>query len=1388
MPLGQLIASLGADLSQLDRDLAAGYAKFEAYTKRVEALQTRLSAPGVSGGRGTGASGSIDAEHRRVETARQAAEAQQRRMVADQNAAEREQRQRLVTQAQAERENARIGADAMRAKMADLKQQILLKRELDRTEAEERRAVATQSQAERDNARLSAETMRAKQADLKQQILLKRELERQDKDEQKAVDRNLKEVERRRVQMLREDTQSKQNDVKQQMVFRRELDRQDEASAKAARQAAKEEMAAKNADVKQQMVLRRELDRQDKESEKAKQQAAKEELAAKNANVKQQILLQRELDRQDKEEARAQAQQQRDEIRIAKVARVREEFEKSNSVVARMDKAILALDGGSLQNMLGTVKQIGRAFGVVGAFGIAGAVAAITKGGIELNREYQRQLTTMASILAMTTRVVDSQGHQVGRQQALNVQLAEAGKLYTLIRKEAASTILTGRELFGAVSANLGLGSAAGLKPEQTVQLSKQITQLAKASGLQGERQFAQETRALLTGQGLQSGTVARILGIFSKKQVEEHIQKGDLFTYIMDRINKAKPFLDRFRTSMDGVLTTLTTKAQDLNRMAFEKFFEKLTKRIGDLNNVLTQERLEQWAEKISDGLIKVFDAIDKFVSGDGFQKLVSFFNILVTNGTSIIAVLAALRGALALGGASATLRGFQRSEASRAARAAELAGQVGNLSSVANGARAATIEGEAASASGAIGGLGRAAGIAAAGLSVLGAGLAGYAIGTAVNQFLFNLTGAAGAERQENASREALEKMRTGRGAQGLRVGEANARIHETRLALANARLNGDPDADLRGTRGSAKKERDAAVYMERLAQKDIAAERKKTVDNQFRLESLQAEENARKRREAANEERVKAGLELGKLRDDKVREINAQAQLDAIQAKKRIADQSLLRKVLVEIEKKRIDDVRDYRAQRLIDFQQELAKETGMVRQAAAADYAATVKAIEDKKYSEDQEASLKLAAQQSYRHKLRDLDVEEFLRKKQLEADSTGNVVLQLNLEYAQKEEAIRKEVRAHYQGQAAIREFRKETAQNEIGHQRALRDVITQNEDKARDLARRGIQTERERAETIKRFTREVADAQKQAAREIRDLIREQTDARRDLVRAQRAGQFSEQRIGRRQQTLRGGGFLPATEGVEGTNFALQDEAGSLLRQFGIDTQVQRALVARNGKTLGEAMTGRQLRQLRDTFSGGDVEGGLGQLKELGISAQPRFAQSLRELGAKALGNQEAGAQLGDLEGREQLKQQREDAGRQIEDAQRRIEELDQRHAEVLDSYKETISRLHVDFNQAVLKNADDLKSLSEEARRLAETLKASGISIRQDFANALRKTAGGPTTQVGAEAAAQAQGAPVYNLIFNAESIKLDATGQEALRALADTLTQQKLRTAPARR
>jgi hypothetical protein len=1361
MPFGELVTSLRADLVQYERDLNAAYAKAEAWSKKVEKLQSRLSGSGAGG---MGGGGDVDANFRRIESARRAAEAEQRRFAA--------------SQAAAERDNAKIGSDTMRGRMNDLKQQILLKREL----ASQDKATAA------DELKNSLVAMRAKNAD-----------------------------------------------VQQQLAFRRDLKRQDD-------QAAADELRAKSASVKQQMIFKRELARQDKDAAQDAIRNAREEMAAKNANLKQQVLLKRELERLDKVDAQKARQTQQDEIRIARVTRVREEFERSNNVVARMDRAVQMLDKNSLQNMLGTVKNIARAFGAFGAFGIAGVVAVISKLGIEQNQIYQRQLTTMASILAMTTRVKDSQGTTVVGQRAHNAQLQEAGRLYSLIRREAASTILTGQELFGAVSANLGLGASAGLKPEQTVEVSKQITQLAKASGLSGERQFAQETRALLTGQGLQSGTVARILGIFSKKQVEQHIQKGDLFEYIMERVNKAEPHLKRFKASFDGVMTTLTTKAQDLSRLAFEKFFEKLTRRIGELNKVLTQERLESWAEKISDGLLKVFDAIDGFVSGGGFQKLLDFFNYLMNNGSKLIAIFAAMKGALAIGGAAAGVRDFQRNQATLAAQRLAMAQQVGGVA-----ASGATLAGGAtgvgATATTAAGGL---TSLASA-LSILSAALAGFAVGTVAYEGLKELTGAGKAERQEAASLANLQKMRSDpRTAGGAELSRRKARTKlladqlqqsylgqgETQspglaaagalfpaLGVAGALVGkgkellgfGAEPAREDMSPAALQKRYDAAVFAEAELQKKLLAERNKVADDNLQFESLESEKNARLRRQAANKERVEFGLHVAKLREDKVHEINAQAQLDAIEARKtlqldelegedRIAATKKFNIIAGEIERKRIEDIRDYRAQQLIDYKQTLAQQTGLTRQALDADYAATIKSIEDKKYPIEKENQLKTAAAANQGRKLRDLRDQEAIQERQAEVDATGNVLAQLDLQFAGKAVEVRKEVEATKTGRAAEEEIQRRFHLLQVQRLRERGILISETEDKARDLARRSVTTERERAEAIKRFTREVGDLQKQTAKELRDLAREQADSERDLARARRAGLFDEQKMGRKASTTPGsvalggglgrgtGVFQPGTIGTEGTNFALQDEAGDILHRFGIDEEVRRKLIGQHGEQLGGAMASRQIRQLRDTFAGGDVEGGLGQLGTLGIQPRRNFSEAAHDLGARSLANQEEGARLSDDEAREQLKQQREDMGRTVEDVQRRIQELDERQAEVTLSYKETIQKLHVDFNDAILKNADDMKSLSQEVVRFMETLKASGIAIRNDFMQSLRQAAGGPQTQNAAERAAQAQGGTVYNLIFNAESVKLDAKGQEAMRALADVLDQQRLRTAPARK
>jgi hypothetical protein len=1483
MPFGELVTSLRADLQQYERDLNAAYAKAEAWAKKVEALQVRVSAPGVAGNGGRtgtresrfGAGPPVSEARVAQEQARRDNDAHFRQVISLNRQAEAEQRRMSGIQNRAAEEEFRV-------RERNYKQIILLKRHLEEQDKATARATL----------KTSREEMAARNADVKQQILLKRHLDEQDK-------KALQEVERLRVKMVHEDAQAKQNDVKQRIIFKRHLEQEEkkdyerevrriqiaenrEASERrfrAKQTKAHEENEARDlrreSDTRRRIAIQSKAERENvhldtsretrqrqmvgvqNRAERENNRIAAEEMKAKNANIKQQIGFKRYLDDQDKQEQQKQRQGQRDEIRAAKVASVRAEFERANSTIGRMDRAIKALDGGSLNNLLATVKQVVVAFGLIEASrSIAGGIAAAIKGGIDLNREYQRQLTTMGSILAMTTRVADSQGHSVSRQTALNYQLKEAGKLYTLIRREAASTILTGRELFGAVSANLGLGSAAGMSPEQTVQLTKQVTQLAKASGLSGERQFAQETRALLTGQGLQSGTVARILGVFSKKQIDEHVQKGDLFQFIMDRVNRAKPVLDKFRLSMDGVLTTLTTKAQDLNRMAFEKFFEKLTHRIGDLNEVLTQDRLQAWAEKISDGLVKVFDTINQFVSGGGFQKLIDFFNLLVNHGADLVKIFLAMRGALAIGSAAAGLRDFQRNEQRLKTEKTLLAAQqgagalagVGGVAAGAGGASGAAGAVGAAASKEVAGGLAAVAGAVSTGLSLVAAALAGWGIGTGIRELLdeHGARGLGVARRAEDASAAELRRLRNDpKTKSGARVTLARERSREMIQAAVDEMTGknnnddaGTPAGNRRalrekldtlvgavirggfesshefGKKGSTLKAAQAAYFRQGQVEegefKANQAQRKtRLTEDDLHLISLAAEANERLRREAANKQRVENGLQIAKLREDKVREINAQAQLDAITARKKIADTSQLRKVLFEIDRKRIEDIRDFREQQLIDYKQMLAQQLGLTKETLDAEYLATVKSIEDKKYAADKEEKLKAAALAHHQRQLRDNNDEQMIAERRFNADTTGNIIEQLNTEFLEKAAAVRKEVEANYKGQAAIDETRRRFHKLNMQYLRERRDRVQEVEDKGRDLARRSHQMERERANLVKQYTKEVSDAQKQMARELRDLTKEQTQAQRELGHAQRQTLQDSFKLGheRRFVPFEKGRNRPAglaaepgemltTRGILQPKFGgvntvgLQDETSQLIEETGVNDVLRQVMIRKHGETVGPALAERAIRELRDTVAGGDVEGGLGRLAELGVNAGGDFRKGARKIAATAIGAQNEEVAFQDREARVDLGQQREDQGKIVTDAQQRLQDLDEKQTELFKTYADTITNLGINFNEAILKGADDLKTLRQEIVKFTETLAASGVKISDAYLKVIGETAntrGKGAGQAGAETLAKAQGANVYNMIFGAGAIKLDAAGQKALEVLADAIEKQRLRTAPAR-
>jgi hypothetical protein len=963
--------------------------------------------------------------------------------------------------------------------------------------------------------------------------------------------------------------------------------------------------------------------------------------------------------------------------------------------------------------------------------------------------------------------------------------------MYGRIRKEAAGSILTGQQLFSSFAANFGLGRRAGLNPEQILKVTKVITQLARTQGLESEQMLAQETRALFTGEGLENATVARMLGINKKSQIQGAIDKGTnskgesfFFDMIMNKLRNGMPAIDAYAKSFDAFKTTLQTAFQDLTRLSFEKVFEKITARLGDFTKNITQAKVEAWAERLSDAFVGAYDALERFAKSDGWKILQKALSFIVDNAGTLIEVFAAMKGAQLLGAGASALRGLTDSKGLLASGAPKLIPALAGA-----------------------GGL----------LNVAGAGLTGYAIGTAFNNQFGgvreeNQAAASDADLKRRYSPAFLRRMQLQRNIEHLEAQLGRQRFVEgdvtgagvtrrqiernrTRLGIANEQVEKE-QANTSQTK-----------FAERVAERLGLP----SVGDMLRT-SRRAPELDLERRKALNEERIEVAQHMAKLSEDKIRILRTDAEAEKLQVQKNIKENDTSRRRGAEltkaIEVKLKQDIINVREEERIAVGKKFAEMTGDQRKLLDLEYSDTLLNIKKMHVAKQDEIGLRLGAEYEYRRKVRDFDTQVILDRQKFVADATDNEVLQIitgaNSAYVARREFLMKNVKDEKARNA-------ELAKDYVYlRSQAIRKVIEFENGlsrKAMDLNRSAQEFENKTHKARLQMEKEILDAQKRQAKEGAAIMRERIAAIKELARTEqdRLRKLAEigtgaKRIGGMVQIgpQRGGALVSplnqAAEkgiGLRGVDFGLTSEANRLFGSEELTSQLTDKFSKQTGNTqLAQAMAEQQVRELSGMAGqAGGTQSILGRLGELGIKTGGGFQERLQQIETRGIevGNKRAGIERDT--GMSDLDREREDINLQVEEAKRRLTELDERQAEVLQSYKDTITNLHDQFDLQVKETASSLADLARQANEVAHAFKANNMPVPAQSVPVIRKL--GQFTPQKAQTEAEKMLSETGSFVFNEGAIKIDASNmdpQQLLDAITKAAQDLSRRTAPSRR
>jgi len=370
---------------------------------------------------------------------------------------------------------------------------------------------------------------------------------------------------------------------------------------------------------------------------------------------------------------------------------------------------------GGLTNALQRASNAAQQLNLLVGVSIFGGLGALVAEGFRLNSQLQKVNLTMAATLATTNEVVDAQGQLVDGPTKVNFLLRGTAGIYEQVRKIASETILEQQELIETVAENLALGQQAGFRlqtlgKEETgplVETIANISQLAKAVGLPGgQRQLSQEVRALFTGERLQGATIARLLGFTSVAEIQKlQSQPGEKqgTTAFVDEINKrfarAKPILDKFKDSAEGVFTTLISQGRLFLQIFSESAFNSITGVGRELRDFLTDTRVRDTAKELGESFGKLVRSIIEV--GKHLGPLLQFFNFLVRNAGTLTGLFVTFKGLQAGFGGIGAIQGLL------AAGQATGVGPAASFLGAAGVGRAAGVIGGGAGAAAAAGGL---------------------------------------------------------------------------------------------------------------------------------------------------------------------------------------------------------------------------------------------------------------------------------------------------------------------------------------------------------------------------------------------------------------------------------------------------------------------------------------------------------------------------------------------------------------------------------------------------------------------------------------------------------------------------------------------------------
>lgn len=311
------------------------------------------------------------------------------------------------------------------------------------------------------------------------------------------------------------------------------------------------------------------------------------------------------------------------------VSQATETLDKKTASLSKTFDSAFSRTKGNVQQLRSLAQQL---VAVYSAYKSLSALGSTLKLGVSTNQEWEESKLSIASVIAATNTLSDSQGKVLEGTEKFTAAQELAAQMMERIQVLGLQTTATTQDLVNGVQGIIAPATRVGIELEKIPALAVNIAQAMGSMKIPLE-QMRTETEALLSGNiNRAQDILATNLGI-TGEMVRNWQEQGTLLQEINTRLESFRLSGEAIADTWTGLTSNLEEYIQFISRGAGEGLFENLKQAVREIQKTLVTTNAKTGYAEISGdvkNLVAAYKELNNFIGERLLSATRSFLNAL--------------------------------------------------------------------------------------------------------------------------------------------------------------------------------------------------------------------------------------------------------------------------------------------------------------------------------------------------------------------------------------------------------------------------------------------------------------------------------------------------------------------------------------------------------------------------------------------------------------------------------------------------------------------------------------------------------------------------------------------------------------------------------------